>query len=67
MPQIEKIMPDLDSKQKTTPRNKFSEKLEGRSPKVPENKFRRRRKEIYVFLNFDFKNVDFGGEIQLME
>ena len=31
-----------------------------------ENKFRRGRKEIYVFLNFDLKNVDFGGEIQLM-
>ena len=31
-----------------------------------ENKFCRRRKEIYVFLNFDFKNVDFGGGIQLI-
>ena len=30
------------------------------------NKFRRRRKEIYVFLNFDLKNVDFGGGIHLM-
>ena len=27
-----------------------------------ENKFRRRRKEIYVFLNFDLKNVDFGAK-----
>ena len=26
------------------------------------NKFRRRRKEIYVFLNFDLKNVDFGAK-----
>ena len=40
-----------------------------------ENKFRRRHKEIYVFINFYLKNVDFGvefgenvefGEIQLM-
>ena len=31
-----------------------------------ENKFRLWRKEIYVFLNFDLKNVNFGGEIQLM-
>ena len=53
MPQIKKIMSDSDSTQKTNPRDKFSENLEGGSHnrKVPNTQ----ELQYRAFFNFDFE------------